>query len=164
MQHAAPRSARSTAASTTPHPLSSSHAPRMSCRANAAVEWIETNMGHGPVVKQKSMGASQWSSAHIYTTKACCLPLLRPHACQSCCTDCQRSQLVIFAPAFSPWPQDGSELFVKLAAGGRDESMFQGEAAGLMAMHGAVWCGAIFSAVVESRHLLLPCVYGTLAA
>lgn len=37
--------------------------------------------------------------------------------------------------------QQGQEYFVKLAMGGRDDSMFQGEAQGLQAMYGeAVSC------------------------
>jgi hypothetical protein len=32
--------------------------------------------------------------------------------------------------------QQGQEYFVKLAMGGRDDSMFQGEAQGLQAMYG----------------------------
>lgn len=33
--------------------------------------------------------------------------------------------------------QSGAQFFVKLAMGGRDDSMFQGEAQGLQAMYGA---------------------------
>lgn len=57
-------------------------------------------MDGGPVVAEKFVGGSNWSSAYVYTT------------------------------------QQGKEYFVKLAMGGRDDSMFQGEAQGLQAMYG----------------------------
>lgn len=75
------------------------------CRVqNTAADWIEANLEGGPVVKEKFMGSSNWSSAYIYTTQA------------------------------------GQEYFVKLAMGGRDDSMFQGEAQGLQAMYGKQMC------------------------
>lgn len=66
---------------------------------NTAADWIEANLGQGPVVKEKFMSSSNWSSAYMYTT------------------------------------QQGQNFFVKLAMGGRDDSMFQGEAQGLQAMY-----------------------------
>lgn len=67
---------------------------------NTAADWIAANLGAGPVIKEKFMSSSSWSSAYLYTTEA------------------------------------GQEFFVKLAMGGRDDSMFQGEAQGLQAMYG----------------------------
>lgn len=67
---------------------------------NTAADWIEANLEGGPVVSEKFVGGSNWSSAYVYTT------------------------------------QQGKEYFVKLAMGGRDDSMFQGEAQGLQAMYG----------------------------
>lgn len=67
---------------------------------NTAADWIEANLEGGPVVSEKFVGGSNWSSAYVYTT------------------------------------QQGKEYFVKLAMGGRDDSMFQGEAQGLQAMCG----------------------------
>ncbi|KAF8062042.1 protein-ribulosamine 3-kinase [Scenedesmus sp. PABB004] len=66
---------------------------------STAADWIEANLGAGPVVKETFVGGSNWSSAYIYDTAG------------------------------------GRQLFVKLAMGGRDDSMFQGEAQGLRAMH-----------------------------
>jgi hypothetical protein len=76
---------------------------RMTTRSTAA-DWIGANLEGGPVVKEKFVGGSNWSSAYVYTT------------------------------------QQGQEYFVKLAMGGRDDSMFQGEAQGLQAMYGE-WAG-----------------------
>jgi hypothetical protein len=81
-----------------------------------AADWIAGNLGGGPVVREKFIGGSNWSSAYIYTT------------------------------------QQGQEYFVKLAMGGRDDSMFQGEARGLQAMYGA--CGACMRACSRC-----PCVW-----
>eukprot|EP00775_Hariotina_reticulata_P003566 gene3566-3834_t len=67
---------------------------------NTAADWVEANLGTGPVTSEKFVGGSNWSSAYMYTT------------------------------------QQGNQYFVKLAMGGRDDSMFQGEAQGLQAMYG----------------------------
>jgi len=36
---------------------------------NTAADWVEANLGNGPVVSEKFVGGSNWSSAYIYTTE-----------------------------------------------------------------------------------------------
>jgi hypothetical protein len=43
----------------------------LSCRVhNTAADWIEANLGQGPVVKEKFMSSSNWSSAVRHTAAA----------------------------------------------------------------------------------------------
>jgi hypothetical protein len=52
----------------------------LACRVqNTAADWIEANLGQGPVVKEKFMSSSNWSSAVRHTASAaasCCRHIL----------------------------------------------------------------------------------------
>jgi hypothetical protein len=67
---------------------------------NTAADWVGANLGTGPVVSEKFVGGSNWSSAYIYTTQQVCVSM-----CEWVCLPCR----IASVPA-SPLEQPSSAI------------------------------------------------------